>query len=68
MSVHEEAEAVPVAAEAEPVVAEVEHEEEHVQLSPPQPSWLHTIMRTLTKVAGELLCLCLSTLLWLPPA
>ena len=68
MFVHKEAEAIPVVAEADPVVAEVEQEEEHVQLSLPQPSIWHTIMSTLIKLARVLLCLWLSSPLWLPPA
>ena len=68
MSVHEEAEAMPVVAEAESVATEVEQEEEHVQLLLPQPSMGHTIMCILIKVAGVLLCLWLSTPIWLPPA
>ena len=65
MSVHEEADAMSVAAEADSVVTKVT--EEPVQPSP-QPSIQRTIMRTLMKVAGVLLCLWLSAPLWLPPA
>ena len=68
MALHEEAEAMPVAAEADSEVMEVEQEEEHVQPSMPQPSIWRTIIRTLSKVAGVLLCLWLSAPLWLPPA
>ena len=41
--------------------------EEQVQTSP-QPNILHTIIRTLMKVARVLLCLGLNAPLWLPPA
>ena len=63
MSVHDEADAVLVIADS--VVREAV--EEQVQPSP-QTSILCTIMRTLMKVAGVLLCLWLSTPLWLPAA
>ena len=68
MSVHKESEDMPVVADAESVVTEVKQEEEHVQLSLPQPSMRCTIMCTLYKVTGVLLCLWLSAVLWLPPA
>ena len=54
MSVHYEANAVSVMAEADSVVTEVMEEQEQPS---PQPSILHTSMRTLMKVAGVLLCL-----------
>ena len=63
MSVNNEANAVSVMAEADSVVTEVKKEQ--VQPSP-QTSILCTIMHTLLKVARVLLCLWLSTPLWLP--
>ena len=65
MSVHEEADAVSMAAEVDSVVMEVMEE----QVQPmPQPSIRRTIICTLYKVTRALLCLWLSGPLWLPPA
>ena len=64
MSVHKEAEAMPVVAEAKSVATDIEQEEEHVQLSSPQPSMRHTIMHISIKVAGLLLCVMLEPVVY----